>query len=129
MDLILPIAPMPCPRPRVALRGRVPVAYYPRDYTAWKNQVADLIASLLPEGHVPFDWPVEVSITCVVERPKTTKLPHPRPDADNYGKALMDAMTQAGVWKDDSQVARLEVTKRWTKPGEPPGVYIHVRTY
>ena len=126
MDLILPIAPMPCPRPRVALRGRVPVAYYPKDYTAWKNQAAGLIASLLPPDHQPYEGPVEVSIICAVERPQTTKLPHPRPDADNYGKALMDAMTQAGVWKDDSLVGRIAITKRWTRSGETPSVYIRV---
>lgn len=126
MDLILPIAPMPCPRPRVALRGRVPVAYYPKDYTAWKNQAADLIASLLPPDHQPYEGPVEASIICAVERPKSTNLPAPRPDADNYAKAVMDAMTQAGVWKDDSKVVRLAITKRWTQSGEAPCVYIRV---
>ena len=71
---------------------------------------ADLIASRLPPDHQPYEEPVEVSIICAVERPQTTKLPHPRPDADNYGKALMDAMTQAGVWKDDSLVGRIAIT-------------------
>ncbi|WP_424840318.1 RusA family crossover junction endodeoxyribonuclease [Serratia marcescens] len=27
---------------------------------------------------------------------------------DNYFKALFDAMTQAGVWLDDSQIKRIE---------------------
>lgn len=124
MDLILPIAPMPCPRPRVALRGRVPVAYYPHDYTAWKNQAAVMLRDLLPDDYEAITAPVEVSIICAVERPKTTKLPAPRPDADNYAKAVMDALTQAGVWKDDSLVVRLSVTKRWTQYGETPCVYI-----
>lgn len=126
MDLILPTAPMPCPRPRVALRGRVPVAYYPKEYTVWKGEAAKLIASLLPPDHQPYDGPVEVSIICAVERPKTTKLPAPRPDVDNYGKAVLDAMTQAGVWKDDSGAVRVSVTKRWTRSGETPCVYIRV---
>lgn len=124
MDLILPIAPMPCPRPRIALRGRVPVAYYPKEYTAWKEQAADQLRELLPADYQPLTAPVCVSIICAVERPKTTKLPAPRPDADNYAKSVMDAMTQAGIWKDDSLVVRLSVTKRWTQYGETPCVYI-----
>lgn len=126
MDLILPIAPMPCPRPRVALRGRVPVAYYPREYTTWKDQAADMLRDLLPDDYEAITAPTEVSIICAVERPKTTKLPAPRPDADNYAKAVMDAMTQAGVWKDDALVGRLSVTKRWTQFGEQPAVYIRI---
>lgn len=126
MDLILPIAPMPCPRPRVALRGRVPVAYYPKEYTAWKDQAADTLRDLLPADYEAIVAPAEVSIICAVERPKTTKLPAPRPDADNYAKSVMDAMTQAGVWKDDTLVVRLSITKRWTQSGETPCVYIRV---
>lgn len=124
MDLILPIAPMPCPRPRVALRGRVPVAYYPKEYTAWKGQAAEALRALLPGDFEAITAPADVSIICAVERPKTTKLPAPRPDADNYAKSVMDAMTQAGIWKDDTLVVRLSVTKRWTQPGEAPCVYI-----
>jgi len=32
-----------------------------------------------------------------------------RRDIDNYNKALFDALTHAGVWKDDSQVKRMLV--------------------
>lgn len=40
-----------------------------------------------------------------------------RPDADNYIKEIKDAMTACGFWKDDSQVARLEVVKTYTEKG------------
>lgn len=32
-----------------------------------------------------------------------------RRDIDNYNKALFDALTQTGVWEDDSQVKRMLV--------------------
>lgn len=36
-----------------------------------------------------------------------------RPDADNIIKELKDAMTACRFWNDDSQVARLEVIKKY----------------
>lgn len=42
-----------------------------------------------------------------------------RPDLDNMVKGLLDAMTQVGVWCDDSQVAEIHAEKirsSWTKP-------------
>lgn len=34
---------------------------------------------------------------------------HRRRDIDNYNKALLDALTHAGVWEDDRQVKRMLV--------------------
>ena len=35
-----------------------------------------------------------------------------KPDADNIAKAILDALKDH--WKDDAQVARLSIDKRWT---------------
>ena len=37
-------------------------------------------------------------------------------DLDNLGKALFDAMTYAGVWKDDSLIHDLRIIRRGIKP-------------
>jgi len=37
-----------------------------------------------------------------------------RPDVDNLCKMLLDAMTTAGFWNDDSQIAKLSFTKEWS---------------
>jgi len=40
-----------------------------------------------------------------------------RRDTDNVVKALMDALTHAGLWADDYQVARLSVERGVVRPG------------
>jgi Holliday junction resolvase RusA-like endonuclease len=46
-----------------------------------------------------------------------------RPDLDNLAKLALDAMTAAGYWHDDSQVACLTLTKC---SGPEPGIYCRV---
>lgn len=111
----LPIEPMPCPRPRVALRGKVPVAYYPSKYNVWRDAVANLLENR-SEGEA-FTGPLAVTLHVYATRPKSTILDAPKADVDNYAKALLDACTKAGVWKDDSQVVHLTVRKAWAATG------------
>ena len=47
-----------------------------------------------------------------------------RPDTDNLQKLLKDCMTRCGFWKDDAQVVREVVEKRWSD--EPTGIYIEI---
>ena len=47
-----------------------------------------------------------------------------RPDTDNLQKLLKDCMTRVGFWRDDAQVCREEVTKRWSR--EKHGIHIKV---
>ena len=48
-----------------------------------------------------------------------------KPDTDNLQKLLKDCMTAVGFWKDDAQVVREIVEKRWSD--EPCGIYIEVQ--
>ena len=47
-----------------------------------------------------------------------------KPDADNVVKAVLDALTDCGVWVDDSQVASCHVIKRWA--GQGPQTFIEI---
>lgn len=38
-------------------------------------------------------------------------------DLDNIPKAVLDALTHAGIWQDDSQIDRLTVTRRDVEKG------------
>lgn len=46
-----------------------------------------------------------------------------RPDLTNCWKLVEDACTAAGVWRDDSQVVKAEISKRY---GKNPGVHVSV---
>jgi len=50
-----------------------------------------------------------------------------RPDADKIARAGLDALTGV-LYRDDSQVAELRVTKRYAGSEEGPGVYVSVQS-
>jgi Holliday junction resolvase RusA-like endonuclease len=52
--------------------------------------------------------PAGIKIECKEGR----YMPHTKkPDADNLLKAVMDALTDAGIWQDDALVFRTEAAK------------------
>ncbi len=57
-----------------------------------------------------FKGPVEV---CIVAHPPNKR----RHDLDNLPKAILDSLEHAGVFKDDSQVARLVIERGALWPG------------
>lgn len=80
---------------------------------AWRRTVAvHAKAALLDDG---FDGPVHVRVTFHMRAPhrRTTTWPTKRPDLDKLVRAILDALTVAGVWADDSQVVTLTARKVW----------------
>jgi len=65
-----------------------------------------------PAGH----WRTVVQVTAL--RPSARWKPTVKPDLDKLTRAVMDALTQAGAWTDDTRVTRIEAQKRYeTTPG------------
>jgi Holliday junction resolvase RusA-like endonuclease len=100
------------PRPRMTASGHV---YNPSSADAWKEQVK---ASFYSCRRPTITAPVRLRVSFFLPRPKGMKtageyaVPHgKKPDVDNLLKAVMDAMTDAGVWKDDALVYATEVSK------------------
>lgn len=77
------------------------------------------------------DWrtatgPVGVTVEFRIRRPKKPTYAYPpRPDVDKMQRALLDALTYAGVWKDDSQVMAVTALKTYS---DDPGATVIVWT-
>lgn len=80
----------------------------------------------------PLLGPIDLRLDFVLPRPLSTpkrKTPWAtkRPDWDKLSRAVCDAITSAGVYKDDSQIVRAFVTKRIADLDEQTGCRIRVK--
>lgn len=51
------------------------------------------------------------------------------PDLDKLIRAIGDAATAAGVWRDDAQVVRIVAEKRYSSEGDGPGAFILIEPW
>jgi Holliday junction resolvase RusA-like endonuclease len=70
-------------------------------------------------GRPPLGGPVMVAVTFWMPRGASVKRAYPsvRPDLDKLERALLDALTIAGVFGDDSQVVEIRSRKAYGTPG------------
>lgn len=91
---------------------------------AWRKAVSDAVITAMHDSgdNTQFDGGVKVEAVFYLPRPKTVKRPDPitPPDLDKLTRALLDGISAKGlgVWRDDSQVIRLHVAKKYAT-GEP----------
>lgn len=115
----VPGDPVPQPRPRVSTAGGFARAYVPKQHPvhAYRQAVA---AAARAAGLTETGDPLNVVIDAVFARPKShltksglkSSAPTlPRPDVDNIGKAVLDALQD--VIGDDTNVSRLVVEKSY----------------
>ena len=114
--------PSPASRPRVSKWG----TYYAKSYQQWVKAVQETAAGSVLALAEPFEGPLLVLVDILVAKPRTSKLTRPRGDVDNYVKGVLDGLTKAMFWRDDSDIEVLITSKRWTRPGEQPGAVIHI---
>ena len=115
------------PRPRMARNGHV---YNPHSADVWKEEIKACFRPVLGE---PITGPVSLNVLFYLPAPKAMKIadgqyiPHAKkPDLDNLLKAVMDAMSDVGVWNDDAQVSVTKAGKWYT--GGKTGAGIVVQT-
>ena len=104
------------PRPRMTKTGHV---YTPDSAKEWKEIVS---AGFVARRQPVIVLPVRLTVCFYFPLPKRVKeqegyFPHTsKPDADNLLKAVMDAMTDAGVWTDDALVFS-SCAEKWYQRG------------
>lgn len=104
--------------------GRVNVVESSKAVKPWRESVK--AAALL--GGVTFTGPLRVILTFVLPRPKghygtgrnsgTVKASAPafpavRPDLDKLIRSTLDALRDAGVYRDDAQIVRIRASKHY----------------
>lgn len=113
--------PLPQARPRTFWHqtARRFVTTNPRRCETWKEKVSQLASPHRPRK--PLDFPVHVVLDFHLPRPKEARdkiWACVRPDLDNYAKAVLDALQEAGFFTDDSRVVWLECRKLYSTNGE-----------
>lgn len=114
------------PRPKAFARGGRAAVYDPGTAEGWKSLIAVACRKYIDNDTAPLGGPLQLDIDYYFKRPKAhfrsngdikdaapfwfTK----KPDRDNLDKAVMDALTQLGIWEDDKQVVAGASTKQYT---------------
>ena len=127
--------PKATPRIKAFRRGKFTKIMTPDTADDWKALVAIAAKPHLPD--TPIVGPVICRITLVFPRPKRLcrkkdfhgMIPMDRkPDRDNCEKAILDMLTNIGMWRDDAQVFGGEVQKFYHAIGGRPGAQISIAT-
>jgi len=82
---------------------------------AWRRAVNDAVIQAMKDSgdESKFDQAVRVEAVFYLTRPRTVTRDYPitPPDLDKLARSLLDGMKP--VWKDDSLVVRLEISKKY----------------
>ena len=121
------------PRARACIRGQRAGVYDPGTAAAWKANVLYAARPFIPA--TPLDCPIRLMVSLYFPRPaRLTRKSSPegaipytsKPDADNALKAIMDALTDAGMWRDDALIYSATVEKFYASKDESPGAIIRI---
>lgn len=125
MSFLLDVNGTPVPQGSKRHVGRGVLIESSKDLKPWRQKItAEAKEALMYQDDAwepGFDGPVDAFFTFYLPRPLTVPknrrgYPSVRPDLDKLSRAICDALTDAGVWKDDSQVVGLFATKDYDLP-------------
>jgi len=124
LEIVVHGTPVGAARPRVVrLKTGASHTFMPDKSVRWEERARQAAVQALG-GQGPMEGPVTVRVEAHHSRPgKLRRKKDPRcafhacrkPDLDNVCKLALDALTKAGVVRDDTQVAVL-VASRWWLP-------------
>lgn len=123
--------------------GRGVMVEASKNLRPWREAVKAAALDALPgELWQPFTGPVVLTLEVVFHRPRShfrtgrhaaelrpdaPELHVGTPDLDKIIRSVCDALTEAGVWGDDRQVAQVLATKLYELPGQPfQGAHVEI---
>jgi Holliday junction resolvase RusA-like endonuclease len=132
MKIFIPGEPIAQPRVKVSTKGGFARAYTERDHPIHAYKQAIRLAYVNVGGEL-LEGPVSIRIVCLFERPKShskkrrqyTEPKTTKPDLDNVGKAILDALNEI-AYNDDGQVFMLTVEKWYVGPYDSIGTVLEV---
>lgn len=85
-----------------------------KNLKAWRKHATETLTKQHKTDTLQNALAVRISIKFT--RPKTVTRKHVtvKPDVDKLARAILDSATDAGIWRDDSQVVDLRITKDYT---------------
>lgn len=104
------------------------------DLAQWRTQVA-LEAKKAVQGQPPLSGPLKLGLSFFLPRPSSQPreqrgsewaYTHLRNDLDKLQRAVFDAMTDAALYADDSQVVAVLAEKRYASLDAPAGCLVTV---
>lgn len=110
--------PVPKARARVVTKGKRRFAFTPKKVKDWETIVKN---EAKKHFEMPFAWPVMVSLTFYLHRPKTRRLEFwvsTTPDLDNLEKSVLDGLNEV-AYTDDKLVVVKSSSKRYVTDGVP----------
>jgi crossover junction endodeoxyribonuclease RusA len=121
--------------------GQVAMSENSAKVSSWRTDVKKAAEEEVGDGWVPWEGPCEIAITFIFKRPKAhyrtgrnahllkDDAPfyvtnHSKGDIDKLFRSTFDALTAAGVWKDDALAVRVGPSQKVY--GEREGAIIRV---
>jgi len=101
-----------------------------KELPAWREHMTRMLQLKQMEETQPFTTAVNVALTFWLPRPKSVKRQYATGtyDIDKLTRAVLDSITKAGVWRDDSDVVDLTVRKTYADNHEA-GVLISITPF
>lgn len=125
-------APQGSKRGIATKNGKVAMIESSKAVKPWREDVRQAFLDDHNRAVVRFDGPLRVRLEFVMPRPKSMPVSRPtpphlkKPDVDKLERAILDAVSSAGVWPDDCHVIDLHSTKRTAERHEQPGCHITI---
>jgi Holliday junction resolvase RusA-like endonuclease len=134
--------PVPKGRPRFRNVGSYVQTYTPKNTVDWEREIGEQVGVSLArlrsrgalEGiELPIAGRVMLNLRFNLAKPKSApkklRFQLKKPDLDNLDKALIDALSNIALIKDDNIVTDITTCKRFASEGHPEGVEVELTTW